>query len=90
MARTDWLTDEGVDLAGYGVVRRPGTRHPDLSPVREVRSTPGIGCRAVYSMRSARSTARATSTRDATPSLRKVLRRCVSTVFELRKSSAAI
>ena len=44
----------------------------------------------VYGVRSARSTARATSTRDATPSLRKVLRRWVSTVFELRKSSAAI
>ena len=44
----------------------------------------------VYGVRSARSTARATSTRDATPSLRNVLRRWVSTVFELRKSSAAI
>ena len=39
--------------------------------------------------RSLRSTARATSTRDDAPSLAKMLRRCVSTVFSLRKSSAA-
>ena len=39
---------------------------------------------------SAASTARATSTRDDAPSLAKTLRRCVSTVFSLRKSSAAI
>ena len=37
-----------------------------------------------------RSTARASSTREDTPSLRKMLRRCVSTVFWLRNSSAAI
>jgi hypothetical protein len=36
------------------------------------------------------STARARSTREAMPSLRKVLRRWVSTVLRLRKSSAAI
>ena len=42
------------------------------------------------SARSACSTARASSTRDETPTLRKMLRRWVSTVFWLRKSSAAI
>ena len=37
-----------------------------------------------------RSTARATSTREDAPSLTKMFRRCDSTVFSLRKSSAAI
>ena len=41
-------------------------------------------------VRSARSTARARSTRVETPILLKMLRRCVSTVFWLRNSSAAI
>ena len=40
--------------------------------------------------RSLRSTARASSTRDETPTLPKMLRRCVSTVFLDRKSAAAI
>ena len=44
----------------------------------------------VRSARSLRSTARASSTRDDTPTLPKMLRRCVSTVFLDRKRAAAI
>jgi hypothetical protein len=45
---------------------------------------------AVGSSRSASSTARATSTREETSSLRKMFRRCVSTVLGLRKRISAI
>ena len=44
----------------------------------------------IEALRSACSTARASSTRFATPTLRKMFRRCVSTVFGLRNSSPAI
>ena len=58
------------------------------------RGTMGVGAApglvAGSPFRSARSTARASATRDETPSLRKMLRRCVSTVFLLGNSSAAI
>jgi hypothetical protein len=47
-------------------------------------------CDRARPARSARSTTRARATRDGTSILRKMLRRWVSTVFWLRKSSAAI
>jgi integrase len=48
------------------------------------------GLTGAQAARRARSTVRASSTREETSSLRKMLRRCVSTVLRLRKSSVAI
>ncbi len=82
---------EAPGPGGPGAHARPRARggRPRYTPLETLIEV-GPGGRPPYGVRSARSTARATSTRDATPSLRKVLRRWVSTVFELRKSSAAI
>jgi hypothetical protein len=57
--------------------------------VPETELWPGSGSAhdAASLARSERSTARASSTRDETPTLRKMLRMCFSTVFWLRNSS---
>ena len=89
----------GVAVNASQARRREGAATSGTNPEDATLISPRVGgpehpevavAAPVYGVRSARSTARATSTRDATPSLRKVLRRWVSTVFELRKSSAAI
>ena len=73
----------------------PPRRAPNLSPEpspKESRDRRKVGRarQMASSTRSDRSTARATSTRDETSSLRKMFRICVSTVFGLRNSVSAI
>ena len=86
----------GTDRAIFAM-RLAGTRDRDIAatvgmPRRELggRIAAIVAALIGHPLRSARSTARASSTRDDTPTLAKMLRRWVSTVFLLKKSVAAI
>ena len=79
----------------HGELPRPGPALPADHPLRGREAALDRRLRAagegsavplLSRARSACSTARASSTRDETPSLRNMLRRCVSTVFWLRNS----
>ena len=76
------LADPG--LAGDGQCRRAAAVQRFEEPVDRLQLCLSADVRQGYPLRSVSSTARASSTRDETPTFRKMFRRWVSTVLTLR------